>query len=228
MADSDSLKLAAFDLDGTLLDSAASIVAGVMDCWEACGFPLPEPGDIKRIIGLPWDESVRALLPGAGDAEFAHIRNYHDEVARGVRTRPAREQTLFEGVHDMLDEVEEAGFLLAIITSRSGGRLRDLLATEGIHHRFVTLKTTDNGPGKPNPHLMYQALEETGVEKHNAVMVGDTIFDMQMARNAGTMAVGVSWGVHETGELVEAGAHSVLDDIREISPTINRLVGGQS
>ena len=113
------LRLAVFDLDGTLLDSAGSIVSGVMACWEACGFPSPEPDEVRRIIGLPWEESVRLLLPGAGDAEFAQIQAYHESVARGERTRPPRQQELFAGALDMLDAVEEAGYLLAIITSRS-------------------------------------------------------------------------------------------------------------
>ena len=79
------LRLAVFDLDGTLLDSASSIVDGVLACWSACGFPDPDPDQVRRIIGLPWEESIRALIPDAGPAEFTRIRNYHDEVARGLR-----------------------------------------------------------------------------------------------------------------------------------------------
>ena len=221
------LRLAAFDLDGTLLDSASSIVTGVMACWEACGFPLPEADHVRRIIGLPWEESIVELLPGAGEAEFAQIRAYHDEVARGERPRPARSEELFPGVLPMLDAVAESGYLLAIITSRSGGRLIELLEAQGIRNRFVSLKTTDHGPGKPNPHLMMQALDETGVHKDDAVMIGDTTFDILMARNAGTASVGVSWGVHDSHELQDAGAGHVADHIDEILPAIDRLTGGR-
>jgi phosphoglycolate phosphatase len=217
------LRLAAFDLDGTLLDSASSIVTGVIACWEACGFPLPEPDQVRRIIGLPWEESVLALLPGAGDAEFARIREYHASVARGERPRPARDQVLFPGVPEMLDAVEGAGYLLAIITSRSSGRLTELLDAEGMTHRFVCLKTTDHGPGKPNPHLMLQTLDETGVNARDAVMIGDTTFDILMARNAGTSSVGVSWGVHPAHELRAAGADHIIEDIGELLPALDRL-----
>ena len=221
------LRLAVFDLDGTLLDSAASIVAGVMACWEVCGFPMPEPDRVRRIIGLPWDESVRTLLPGAGAAEFARIRAYYDAVAHGERTRPPREQALFPGVPEMLDAVAASGYLLAIITSRSSNRLHELLEEQGIGHRFVSLKTTDHGPGKPNPHLMLQTLSEIGVDRGDAVMVGDTTFDILMARNAGTAAVGVSWGVHEPHELREAGAHHVVEALQEILPTLELLTAGK-
>lgn len=221
-----NLRLAAFDLDGTLLDSASSIVTGVMACWESCGFPLPDPEHVRRIIGLPWEESIVKLLPGAGDAEFGQIRTYHDEIARGERPRPARSEELFPGVISMLDAVEQSGYLLAIITSRSGGRLVELLEAQGIRNRFVSLKTTDNGPGKPNPHLMMQTLSETGVDKSDAVMIGDTTFDILMACNAGTPSVGVSWGVHESHELLDAGAGHIADHIDEILPAIDRLTGG--
>ncbi len=224
MTSSSRLRLAVFDLDGTLLDSAGSIVSGVMACWETCGFPLPDPDHVRRIIGLPWEESVRTLLPGAGDAEFAQIRAYHEAVARGDKTRPPRQQDLFPGALDMLDAVENSGYLLAIITSRSSGRLHELLDAQGIGNRFVSLKTTDHGPGKPNPHLMLQTLSEIGVEREDAVMVGDTTFDILMARNAGTAAIGVSWGVHEPHELRDAGAHHVVDALHELPPVIDRAI----
>lgn len=220
------LRLAAFDLDGTLLDSASSIVTGVMACWEACGFPLPDPEQVRRIIGLPWEESIIELLPEAGEAEFGQIRAYHDSMARGERPRPARSEALFPGILPMLDAVEQSGYLLAIITSRSGGRLTELLESQGIRNRFVSLKTTDNGPGKPNPHLMMQTLNETGVDKADAVMIGDTTFDILMACNAGTPSIGVSWGVHEAHELRDAGAGQIADHINELLPAMDRLTGG--
>jgi phosphoglycolate phosphatase len=225
MTSSSPLRLAVFDLDGTLLDSANSIVTGVLDCWEVCGFPMPDSEQVRRIIGLPWDQSVRLLLPGAGDEEFALIGAYHDEIRRGERTRPHREEGLFDGVIDLLDALEEVGYLLAIITSRSSGRLNELLDAQGIGNRFISLKTTDNGPGKPNPFLMNQTLSETGVNREETVMIGDTTFDMLMARSAGTSAIGVSWGVHERDELQEAGALYVVDAMHELPTVIHRMTG---
>jgi phosphoglycolate phosphatase len=227
MARSGSLKLAVFDLDGTLIDSASSIVTGVLACWAACGFPDPDPVDVRRVIGLPWEESIFTLLPaGAGEPELAMIRNYHDEVARGVRQRPARSEELFPGAVNLLDTLEESGYLLAIITSRASRRLEEILEVQDLSKRFISLKTTDQGPGKPSPELMFQTLSETGAGAKDAVMVGDTTFDILMARNAGTASVGVSWGVHEVDELHQAGADRVVTAFDEIPAVVDGLIGG--
>ena len=225
MPASDRLRFAAFDLDGTLIDSAESIVQGVLACWAVCGFAEPDPAEVRRIIGLPWEESVRTLLPGAGEREFALIRNYHDEVRRGLRSRPPVVETAFAGAHDILEELEQAGYLLGIVTSRSNRRLHELLEEQGFHGKFLTLKTADMGPGKPNPHLLLEAMADVGADADSTVMVGDTTFDVLMACNAGTAAVGVSWGVHEADDLHAAGAHRVVHRFDEIPPVLDVLTG---
>ena len=217
-------RIVAFDLDGTLLDSANSIVTGVLACWNACGFPLPDQDHVRKIIGLPWEESIRELLPEAGEKEFEKIKAYHEDVASGVRAAPPRQEKLFPGILDALDKIELAGYLLSIITSRSSGRLQQLLDNNGIGGRFITLKTTDDGPGKPNPFLMNQMLAEFDIDKENAVMVGDTTFDILMARNAGTSAIGVSWGVHDIEELLEAGADTIVDNVSHLPNSINQIL----
>lgn len=219
------LRLAVFDVDGTLLDSAHSIVEGVRACWDACGFPEPDAAAVRRVIGLPWEDSIPALLPGAGADEVAKVKAYHDEVARGLRPRPPREQVLFPGAAETLAAFEAEGYLLSIITSRSHGRLVELLEGHGIAGHFVTLRTVDHGPGKPAPDLMLQTLAETGADARETVMIGDTTFDILMARNAGTSAIGVSWGVHERDELHGAGAHHVAEDFAELLPVSARLTG---
>ena len=220
---SDPLRFAAFDFDGTLVDSAQSIVDGVKACWAVCGFPEPDPEAVRRIIGLPWEESIRTLLPGSGDREFALIRNYYDEVARGVRQRPATSEELFPGVLDTLDHLESAGFVLGIVTSRNSRRLMHLLDELGIASRFVTVKTPDHGPGKPAPDLLFQAMAEVGADKAWTVMIGDTTFDILMACNAGTASVGVSWGVHHPEELADAGAGRIVDAVHELPDAIHAV-----
>jgi len=226
MTTSDHLRFAAFDLDGTLIDSAATIVDGVLACWSACGFTDPDPEAIRRVIGLPWEESIVELIPGAGEAEFAAIRNYHDEVRRGVHARPLATISPFPGAHEVLDHLEADGYLLGIVTSRSGHRLHELLDEQGLADRFQTFKTADLGPGKPNPYLLLEAMSDLGVDADRTVMIGDTTFDVLMAVNAGTAAIGVSWGVHEPHELDAAGAHRVIEEFHELPPILETLVSG--
>jgi phosphoglycolate phosphatase len=221
----DRLRLAVFDLDGTLIDSTASIVEAICACWSFCGFPDPDRAKVRRIIGLPWEESVQLLLPGSGRREVELIRAYYDEVAQGRRIPPPRREPAFPGACETLAELADAGVLLAIVTSRGSHRVHDILASCGIADHFVTVKTVDHGPGKPNPFLLLQAMDEAGVTAEQTVMVGDTTYDISMARNARTAAVGVNWGVHEAHELEAAGAHRVVERFEEIPPLVRTLTG---
>ena len=221
---SDRLKLAAFDLDGTLLNSIPSIVVGVTACWEALGFPEVTPDEIRNIIGLPWEQSIELLNPGAGEREVAMIKEYHAEIARGERAAPDRPpETIFPGAIAALDRLEANGYVLAIVTSRSNRRFQDLIDNAGLAGRFVSVKTADQGPGKPNPFLLNEAMREAGVEREDTVMIGDTTYDVLTARNAGTGAVGVTWGVHPEEELRSAGAHHVTDAFEDLHDIIEGL-----
>lgn len=222
------LKLAAFDLDGTLLDSIPSIVVGVTACWEALGFPEVTPDQIRNIIGLPWEQSVELLMPGAGETEVAMIKEYHAEIARGERAPPERPpETVFPGAIDVLDRLEDNGYVLAIVTSRSNRRFHEMIDRAGLGGRFVSMKTADQGPGKPNPFLLNEAMKEAGVLRENTVMIGDTTYDVMTARNAGTGAIGVTWGVHPADELHGAGAHHVAEEFEHLHDIIDGLAGSE-
>ena len=222
----DRLRLAVFDLDGTLIDSAASIVSSIHACWAACGFPEIDATAARRVIGLPWEESIRVLMPGSGAAELAMIRAYHEDVAAGRRPATPRDEKAFPGAHEALAALEAEDTLLAIVTSRGNHRVHDILSACGFAGRFLTIKTVDHGPGKPNPYLLRQAMAEAGVEPRDTVMIGDTTFDVQMARNAGTGAVGVNWGVHESHELTAAGAHHIAERFDEVPALVRALTNG--
>ena len=217
--------LAAFDLDGTLLDSAGSIVERVIACWEACGFPPPDPVLARRIIGLPWKESVLTLLPDAGPKEFAQIRAFYDDVREGRRAAPPVSEALFEGARGTLEYLRDRGFALAIVTSRNSDRLEELLGEHGIGEFFFACKTADQGPAKPDPYLLKAAMAEVGADAADTVMIGDTTFDIEMAVNAGARAVGVSWGVHEVEELQTAGAHRIVRSFAEVRDAAFAMTG---
>lgn len=221
------LRFAAFDFDGTLLDSADGIVTTIRATWRALGLPEPEEAAARRIIGLSLAEGVRELLKGHDPAEIERVQVFYDEVVRGVRPRPAplTEPRFFPGALELLENLSADGYVLGIVTGRRSQRLHAILEAEGIAHHFVTLKTADHGPSKPNPHNLLEAMAEVGAAPHQSVMVGDTSFDIEMARNAGIGAIGVSWGVHGPDELREAGAHHVVDAFGELPPLLDALTG---
>tara|TARA_B100000686_G_C16527059_1_gene830326 strand:+ start:167 stop:844 length:678 start_codon:yes stop_codon:yes gene_type:complete len=219
------MKLAAFDLDGTLLNSIPSIVVGVRTCWEVLGFPPITDDQIKNIIGLPWEESVERLMPGSGSREVKMIKEYHAEITRGERRPPNRPpEKVFPGVEKVLDQLQNNGYGLAIVTSRSNRRFKELLERGNLAHRFISMKTADQGPGKPDPYLLNEAMREIGVQPRDTVMIGDTTYDIQMGRNAGTGAVGVTWGVHVAKELRVAGAHQVVDVLEDLYGVIEATI----
>ena len=221
----DGLKLAAFDLDGTLLNSIPSIVVGVRTCWSALGFPAVTDPQIRNIIGLPWEQSVELLLPGGGAREVAMIKEYHSEIARGEREPPERPpETVFKGAFGLLERLEDAGYILAIVTSRSNQRFSQILDNAGLDGRFACIKTADQGPGKPDPFLLQEAMREVGAKRKNTVMIGDTTYDILTGRNAGTGAIGVTWGVHPADQLRNAGAHFVVESFDQLEHDIKILV----
>ena len=212
-------RLAAFDLDGTLLNSIPSIVIGVRTCWDALGFPKVSDDEIRNIIGLPWEESVQMLIPGAGAREVAMINEYHSEIARGERQPPNRPpEEIFAGALETLDRFEADGYVLAIVTSRSNRRFHDMLEQAGLSGRFATVKTADLGPGKPDPYLLKQAMGDVGVAPEDTVMIGDTTYDLEMAHAAGVDAIGVSWGHHAVERLSKWAP--VVDSLGELERTL--------
>ncbi len=219
------VRLAAFDLDGTLLDSVGPIVERVIACWEVCGFAPPEPESVRRIIGLPWKESVLALLPDAGPADFARIQAYHDDVREGRRIAPPRAERLFDGARETLEYLHSRGFALAIVTSRTGERLSELLRAQGIGDFFVACKTADLGPAKPDPFLLRAAMADAGADAVATAMIGDTTYDMEAAVAAGAGALGVNWGVHEAGELRASGAQRVAGSFAEVRCAVTAMTG---
>ena len=222
-------RLAAFDLDGTLLNSIPSIVIGVRTCWDALGFPEVSDDEIRNIIGLPWEESVQMLIPGAGAREVAMINEYHSAIARGERQPPVRPpEEIFAGASETLDRFEADGYVLAIVTSRSNRRFHDMLEKAGLSRRFATVKTADLGPGKPDPYLLNQAMGDVGAAPEDTVMIGDTTYDILTGRNAGAGAIGVTWGVHPDYKLTEAGAHHVVDAFHELHDHVEALTSGKS
>lgn len=214
---SDALpRLAIFDCDGTLVDSQADICAAMDAAFATAGLIPPDRTATRRIVGLSLHEAMRRLHPAGGDRDHAALAGYYKDAFRARREAGAVAEPLYEGIAALVEELAGAGWLLGVATGKSDRGLAHCLATHGLTGHFVTLQTADRHPSKPHPSMVEACLEATGASATHTAMIGDTAYDMEMARNAGTRAFGVDWGYHDPAELFDAGAEAVATTMAEL------------
>ena len=220
------LRLALFDCDGTLVDSQQSIIAAMREAWRAHELPAPEPDAVRRVVGLTLETAVATLRPDATPEQMASLVEHYRSAFFRQRQSGDSTEPLYEGCKAALDALDADGILLGVATGKSRRGLRAVLEQHGLLPRFVTIQTADDGPGKPNPHMVEQAITETGVEPSDVVMIGDTVFDIEMARAAGVASIGVAWGYHPADELSLAGADKIAGSFPDIPRLIRNILSG--
>lgn len=203
------MKAAIFDCDGTLVDGQASICEAMEQAFSLLRQPVPDRQTVRRVVGLSLPQAMRRLLPDA-DADLADgLAEAYKLSFRAARSDGRLSEPLYDGVPALLEALSTAGWALGIATGKSDRGLSHCLATHGITERFSSLQTADRHPSKPHPAMLEAALEELTCQPEHAVMIGDTGYDMAMARAAGVRAIGVAWGYHTPAELTATGAEFV-------------------
>jgi phosphoglycolate phosphatase len=213
-------RLAIFDCDGTLVDSQANICAAMELCFADFGLAAPERERTRRVVGLSLVEAIRALLPDEEDLLHRDLAEGYKGAFQRMRSAGEVEEPLYEGVAELIDELDSDGWLLGVATGKSDRGLALCLERHGLAGRFVTLQTADRHPSKPHPSMIEAALAEAGADAADSMMIGDTSYDMMMAKAAGVTAIGVAWGYHDRHELLAAGA----DHVAERPSQITRIV----
>jgi len=217
------LRLVVFDVDGTLVDSQAHIMAAMSDAFAMNNLPAPEREAVLSLVGLSLDVLMPQLAPDHGPkVHGALIEGYKDAF---IKLRAQSSDTdmapLFPGAVDVIDRLHaEPETLLGVATGKSRRGLDKMLESHNLLHHFVTQQVADHHPSKPHPSMLEACLADTGVLKERAVMIGDTSFDMEMAKAAGLYAIGVSWGYHDRARLEAADVvierfedlHDVLEE----------------
>lgn len=199
-------RLAIFDCDGTLVDSQADICQAMEECFAGAGLEKPARERTRRVVGLSLVEAMAAMLPAAERHVHVALAEGYKRAFQRLRGNGLVEEPLYEGIAELLEALEADGWLLGVATGKSDRGLRLCLEGHGLHPRFVTLQTADRHPSKPHPSMIEQAMAEAGAAPATTMMIGDTSFDMTMARAAGVTAIGVGWGYHDAQELLDAGA----------------------
>lgn len=210
------VKLAVFDCDGTLVDGQASICTAMDRAFAGLGLPLPDHVRVRRIVGLNLMQGIGELLPDHDQALHAAATAAYKTAFRAAREAGELREPLFPGIVTLLDGLRVAGWELGVATGKSARGLDHCLAMHGLTGHFTTLQTADDHPSKPHPAMLEAALAQAGARPENAVMIGDTSFDMAMARAAGVRGLGVAWGYHDADELHAAGAEAVAQTPKDL------------
>lgn len=191
-------ELIIFDWDGTLADSIDWIVHCIRDAAIKIGYQAPEKQAIRNIIGLSIHKAIDTLFPKIDDQSRHDLIGYYRQT---FFSKQISEKDLFDGVKTMLDCLKLRGYRMAIATGKTASGLEKAMLGTGLHDFFHSTQSADQTASKPDPLMIEMILTELGVEKQNAVFVGDSIHDMQMAINAGIDSIAVSCGANTHEQL---------------------------
>lgn len=205
------MKLVIFDCDGTLVDSQHAICAAMEHAFTTLALPAPSRADILGVVGLSLPQAFAVLAPQHPlEVQTALAEHYRSDFP-GKRQHPALHDPLYPGIGDVVAALARRDdTLLGIATGKSRRGVARLLDREGWHQYFVTIQTADENPSKPDPAMILNAMAQTGADPASTLMVGDTTYDIEMARGAGVGAIGVGWGYHEPERLQLVGADTVV------------------
>lgn len=213
-----------FDVDGTLVDSQATIIEAMRLSYVAHDVAFFDPQKIRTIVGLSVDAAVSQLLPNETEVVQKYVaqsftENYRILLATGERER------MFPGIRDLLVKLDHHECHLAIATGNSRRGLDRILDEHDLDTFFISRQTADTHPSKPHPSMLRRIRDELGLEKAPMLMIGDTSFDMTMALNADVDAIGVSWGYHEVDVLSGAGARAIAQDAQHLLDLVEKWAG---
>jgi len=223
MIDIGRYRLVVFDCDGTLVDSQHNIVAGMIAAWRRHGLEDPTPEAVRRQVGLTLEVAIARMLARDEPQMVAALAEAYREIVRDLRSRAELNEPLFEGIRELVDSLAAPEIFLGVATGKNLVGLEHTLRELGLRERFHTLQTPDHCRSKPDPEMVLRAMAEMAVEPTATVVIGDTTFDMEMARAAGATPIGVVWGYHPVEELQAAGAAAVLQHPSELIHCLQSL-----
>jgi len=212
------MKLVLFDCDGTLVDSGKLIHEVMARTFEHHGYERPHYDITKSIIGLTLDTAIARIM-GVEEIDD-HIRamtQHYKDLYSPVRTEPGFEEPLYDGVAEMIEAlVARDDVVIGAVTGKSRRGLDLIRHGHGFETVFTVSRTADDCPSKPHPAMVLECCTETGIDPLDTIVIGDSVYDIMMAKSAGATAIGVSWGYGETAALRAAGADIVVHEVGHI------------
>lgn len=214
------LKLLIFDWDGTLCDSIARIAQSIRYAAAEVGLVSPSENDAKEIVGLGLTEALERLFPEIKRNQIVAMCESYSRYFSELDHNPS---PFFAGAKTTLIELKEEGYFIAVATGKSRRGLDRVLKAHNMSHFFHSSRCADETAGKPDPKMINELLCEFGVSPEQALMVGDTEFDMAMAVKAGTPCLGVSYGAHAVDRLYQYKPIACIDHFPEVKKIIYGL-----
>ncbi len=213
------MKLVIFDFDGTLVDSRALILESHRIVFSEFRLAAPSPADSLALVGKSLDVILTQLAGPA--APILEMVEAYDLLLPQLRADSAFAEKPFDGVGDLLSDLSSApDTVLGVATGHRTDTIAPALEELRWTNYFKTIQAADTAPSKPHPAMLLQALAATGVTAENAIFIGDTTFDMEMAQAARLRSIGVGWGYHRTERLLAAGAHRVVESVDQLRDCI--------
>lgn len=218
------MKLVLFDCDGTLVDSGDFIHRCMTESFADAGLEPPQKAETHSIIGLSLPLAIARLLGREPDDQVQWLTQRYKENFTRLRQAPDFSEPLYDGILPLLAELGgKEDILLGLVTGKSRRGVHSVFERHGIGHHFTVVRTADDCPSKPHPAMVLESCSEMGIEPDRTIVIGDAIYDMQMARSAKATAAGVSWGYHDRQSLVEAGAQHVLNAPSDLHAVLREM-----
>ena len=214
--------LAVFDIDGTLVDSRASILQAATEAARDLGLPDPHYDRVRQIVGLSLPHALAVLEPDLGPAELERFTEAF-RASFGRMFDAGHEEPLYPGAMETLRRLHRDGWRLSLATGQNRRGVARNLAREGWGELFVSSHCAEDGPGKPDPAMLQAAMTAAGAMAADTIMIGDTAHDIAMALNAGVRPQGVAWGFHTPQEQIAAGAPHVATDFADLEVALDRF-----
>jgi phosphoglycolate phosphatase len=220
-----AMRLIMFDMDGTLIDTQALISEHMAAAFASLGLPPPSPAEVRNIIGLSLPVAVGQLANSEDVDLIEGLVGQYRSLYKASLEHDIDREPLYPGAREALERLKLApDTILGVATGKGLTGVTRILGNHGMTGHFVTLQTPDHNPSKPHPGMLLRAMAETGAEPTSTVMVGDTTYDMELARAAGCRAIGVTWGYHPAEDLLTAGAGALIHDYSELDAAIARVL----
>jgi len=206
-------KLVIFDWDGTLMDSIGRIVSSMQSAAVACSLVVPSALQVKEIIGLSLPVALSILFPNnteqQNEAMLVQYKVHYVEIDKTPTP-------LFDNALTLLTSLKNNNVLLAVATGKGRQGLERVFSMTQTKSFFQASRCADEARSKPDPEMISSLLDELGIAAENAVMIGDTSHDMQMAQSAGIDRIGITLGVHDQHKLAQYAPIAVVDSLAQL------------